>query len=234
MHILGHFDVFTTKTSLTRVRAVPRHNVTFDTLEALNTVHPTIGIMPSGLPWVDLSTKDDYSLGHVTADCNEGRGHVDSQIEMKKNQYFYSVPYSEHSCFTEIHEFIMAFQPAVVTGIVSSSICYINPRHYFRRLRGASRLFYRPSRGIKNVTGKKAGARQGESIAACRYSGKPTSTREAKGKFASLSVRRSRICVLRRRGHGAKIADIIGSRNSDSESKDHMDCKARQVLESCN
>nr|CAD1829411.1 unnamed protein product [Ananas comosus var. bracteatus] len=46
MHLLGFDDIFTTNSNLTRVRAVPRYSFTFDTLEALNTIHPTIGIMP--------------------------------------------------------------------------------------------------------------------------------------------------------------------------------------------
>ncbi|KAH9744396.1 DRMBL domain-containing protein [Citrus sinensis] len=52
MHLLGFHDTFTTKTSLARVRAVPRYSFSIDTLENLNTMHQTIGIMPSGLPWV--------------------------------------------------------------------------------------------------------------------------------------------------------------------------------------
>ncbi|CAI0550209.1 unnamed protein product [Linum tenue] len=62
MHILGFHDTFTTKTSLTRVRAVPRYSFSIETLEALNATRPTIGIMPSGLPWVVRPVKGDANL----------------------------------------------------------------------------------------------------------------------------------------------------------------------------
>jgi len=206
MHLLGFCDVFTTKTCLTRVRAVPRYNVTFDTLEALNTVHPTIGIMPSGLPWVEPLSKTGGSLGPKTADCYDSQGNANIQLEMKRNQYFYSVLYSEHSCFSEIQEFIKIVQPSIVTGIVSSSICYINPRQYFRRHCGATHLSYKPCWNIKNETTEKAKAKSSGSLLGRRGSSRPKSKREVKFKFASLRVRRSRICILRRRGHGVKIA----------------------------
>ena len=206
MHLLGLCDVFTTRTCLTRVRAVPRYNVTFDTLEALNTVHPTIGIMPSGLPWVEPPSKIDGYLGPKTADCYDSPGNAGSQTKMKRNQYFYSVPYSEHSCFSEIQEFIKIVQPSIVTGIVSSSVCYINPRQYFRHLRGAAHLSYKPCWNIKNETTEKTEAKRSGSVLGLGSSSGPKSRREVKFKFASLSVRRSRICILRRRGHGVKIA----------------------------
>jgi DNA cross-link repair 1B protein len=52
MHLLGFHDTLTTKNSLTRVRAVPCYSLSVETLEGLNTMRPTIGIMASGLPWV--------------------------------------------------------------------------------------------------------------------------------------------------------------------------------------
>jgi len=55
MYLLGYPDIFTTNTSLTRVRAVPQYSFSIETLEALNTMCPTIGILPSGLPWMKKS-----------------------------------------------------------------------------------------------------------------------------------------------------------------------------------
>lgn len=206
MHLLGFFDVFTTKTSLTRVRAVPRYNVTFDTLEALNILHPTIGIMPSGLPWAEPQSRSGSSLGLL--DCYGSRANANSLTE---NQYFYSIPYSEHSCFSEIQEFMKIVRPSTVTGIVSSSVCYINPRQYFRRFCGAPHLSYKKCWSIKKETNVKAEAKQSGSTLGCRTSDKPKPRREVKIRFASSSVRRSRICILRRKRRGVKIADTVES-----------------------
>ncbi|GLJ32775.1 hypothetical protein SUGI_0660000 [Cryptomeria japonica] len=43
MHLLGLPDVFTIDASVTRVRAVPRYSLTLQTLDVLNSMHPTIG-----------------------------------------------------------------------------------------------------------------------------------------------------------------------------------------------
>ncbi|ONK55909.1 uncharacterized protein A4U43_C10F2200 [Asparagus officinalis] len=202
MHLLGFFDVFTTKTCLTRVRAVPRHNVTLDTLEALNTLHPTIGIMPSGLPWMRLLSKNQGSY--------ESQRNANNLAE---KQYLYSVPYSEHSCFSEIQEFIKIVRPSTVTGIVSSSFCYNDPRWYFRRLCGATHLSFKPSCHVKTETSGKIEAKQSGST--------PQSTNKLKAdirvkmKFARLSVRRSRVCILRRKRIGVKLAEAVINHNSD-------------------
>ncbi|KAB1210079.1 5' exonuclease Apollo [Morella rubra] len=122
MHLLGFHDIFTTKTSLTRVRAVPRYSFSTETLEFLNATRPTIGIMPSGLPW----------SGGSGSHTDKQNG--DLQYVEKLNEYSYSVPYSDHSCFAELQDFIKLVQPTNIKGIVSSSTCYINPLYYFGRL----------------------------------------------------------------------------------------------------
>ena len=50
------------KTSLTRVRAVPRYSFNVKTLEGFNAMRPTIEIMSSGLPWVMKLVKEDDNL----------------------------------------------------------------------------------------------------------------------------------------------------------------------------
>ncbi|KAF9590362.1 hypothetical protein IFM89_033888 [Coptis chinensis] len=57
MHLLGFRDIFTTTICHTRVRAVPFYSFSINILEELNKMHPTIGIMPSGLPWVVRPSK---------------------------------------------------------------------------------------------------------------------------------------------------------------------------------
>uniref|UniRef100_A0A7N0ZUW6 Protein artemis n=1 Tax=Kalanchoe fedtschenkoi TaxID=63787 RepID=A0A7N0ZUW6_KALFE len=138
MHLLGFHDIFTTKTSLTRVRAVPRYSFSIETIEDMNEMRPTIGIMPSGLPWVvgsvDRSTRFfSPPLNSVQKNCswniNEERDNPSKGLHL----LIYSIPYSDHSCFSEIQDFVNLVQPANMRGIVSSTSCYIDPRYFFGR-----------------------------------------------------------------------------------------------------
>lgn len=151
MHLLGFDEMFTTKTSLTRVRAVPRYSFSVETLEGLNTMRPTIGIMPSGLPWVvKPSEGSDNLFGSLLTSryniskCTENggvrtyksNGSLGSTERFHK--YIYSVSYSDHSSYSEIENFIKLVQPANMKGIVSSSTCYVDPMYYFGRLCGVN------------------------------------------------------------------------------------------------
>ncbi|KAH9614531.1 hypothetical protein KSS87_020108 [Heliosperma pusillum] len=144
MHLLGLPDIFTTRTCLTRVRAVPRYSFSIDTLEALNTRKPTIGIMPSGLPWLvkpiageKQSAGSSLSVGSTSRrkPVRDGtRLHHNIKSVERVHQYVYSVPYSEHSCFPEIKHFYGLLQPSHVKGIVSVSPWYVDPVYYLGHL----------------------------------------------------------------------------------------------------
>ncbi|XP_042377412.1 5' exonuclease Apollo-like isoform X2 [Zingiber officinale] len=114
MHLLGYKDVFTTNTSLTRVRAIPRYSFTFETIDGLNQLHPTIGIMPSGLPWL-LDASKNTTLYASPLKSHQSEASPDLLQDMpharKLKHNAYCVPYSEHSCFSEIAEFIKSCRP---------------------------------------------------------------------------------------------------------------------------
>jgi len=152
MHLLGLPDVFTTDTTATRVRAVPMYSFSRNTLEALNLIRPrkrpTVGILPSGLPWVKKCLKKNEFLSgsFLTSRYKRSRGNTDStQVQMDKkiektgspkmfDKYIFSVPYSDHSNYAELEDFIKLVKPSSLKGIVSSSTCYIEPMYYFGRL----------------------------------------------------------------------------------------------------
>ncbi|VVA99889.1 unnamed protein product [Arabis nemorensis] len=142
MHLLGFQDIFTTDTSLTRVRAVPRYSFSIQTLEGLNLMCPTIGIMPSGLPWVKRPLKGDGKLsGSLLAATKYEtiRGQKELQAAVHQfHDFMYSVQYSDHSCYEEIGEFIELVKPKSMKGIVVSSSCYVEPLYYFGRICGAN------------------------------------------------------------------------------------------------
>ncbi|CAL5336603.1 unnamed protein product [Camellia sinensis] len=149
MHLLGFHDIFTTKVSLTRVRAVPRYSFSIDTLEGLNMMRPTIGIMPSGLPWKPLEGNTNVFGSSSRHSRSKLSTKVGSHTDMHKpndnsrtvesyHEYIFTVPYSDHSCFAEIKEFVKLVQPTNLKGIVSSSSSYVDPLYYFGRLPGAN------------------------------------------------------------------------------------------------
>ncbi|KDP28043.1 hypothetical protein JCGZ_19741 [Jatropha curcas] len=213
MHLLGFRDIFTTNTSLTRVRAVPRYSFSIDTLKGLNTMHPTIGIMPSGLPWVVKPDKgDDNIFGSSLNSCYRkgkssanGGTSTDEQIGNdgsleRFHQYIYTVPYSDHSCFAEIKEFIELVQPTSIKGIVSSSSCYADPLYYFGRLCGDNRQ----SERLCYKQGKKEDGKRMIAVQTKSYSGNVKSTGAIRKR---RKERVSRVRVLRRLHCGAKVEE---------------------------
>ncbi|ESR60663.1 hypothetical protein CICLE_v10018156mg, partial [Citrus x clementina] len=188
MHLLGFHDTFTTKTSLARVRAVPRYSFSIDTLENLNTMHQTIGIMPSGLPWVVKPLKGGPALGSVD----------------RFRKYIYSVPYSDQSCFAGIEEFLNRAQPSNIRGIVSSSSCYVDPLYYFGHLCRANQpsLRYKQQQRVQHKT---VVAAQMKFIVESGRSTKVDRKRRT-AEVGILGVRMSKVDALRRARRGAKLA----------------------------
>ncbi|KAI3728803.1 hypothetical protein L6452_17446 [Arctium lappa] len=206
MHLLGLHGNFTTKTTLTRVRAVPRYSFTVETLEGLNTMRPTIGIMPSGLPWA--LKKDgckDKSCGLPSTKTEMGiclginmPNKYTNNIE-KHHQYIYTVPYSDHSCFPEIVEFVKLLCPSHIKGIVSSSSSYIDPCYYLRNIYGTSSLYKKPE--IKEGSGRVEGKH--ESTLAC--DGCIEEKKRKRIKEYQSCLHKTRVSLLRRFKCGVKL-----------------------------
>ncbi|XP_047336520.1 5' exonuclease Apollo-like [Impatiens glandulifera] len=218
MHLLGLNDIFTTRTSLTRVRAVPRYSLSSSTLEELNILRPTIGIMPSGLPWMmeaykgkkatwlpqpsqysgsKLSTKDGIETNH-----SELNGI--SSGPKRYHQYIYSVPYSDHSCFSEIKEFVSLLQPVNLKGIVLKSPLYIDPLYHFGCLLEA----VQPSERRQKF--RRIDSESGDSVQTSTVAGKGNSTKNRIRRRAHpgcLGIRIRRVSLLRRSQSGAKIVE---------------------------
>ncbi|KAJ4754510.1 DNA repair metallo-beta-lactamase family protein [Rhynchospora pubera] len=179
MDLLGLDELFTTDTSQTRIRAVPRYSLTQNNLESLNTIFPTIAIMPTGLPW--------------------------SQNSPEKGAY--TVPYTAHSSFLELEEFMKVIRPSIIVGIVSSSYCLIDPKHHFGEMCGVDNcstkghnLFFKVMKGSHGFKVRK---------------------KEGKTKVLA-SVQRSGVNIVRKERRGVKIEEC----ESDFEVPIGSDCSS--------
>ncbi|KAK9156009.1 hypothetical protein Sjap_003489 [Stephania japonica] len=204
MHLLGFHGIFTTNTSLTRVRAVPMYSFSINTLEELNKISPTIGIMPSGLPWVVKSLdQNDNSVGsslkvfqgqkkETATDqdhVNRNQKYEDMSPYTKFHRCIYSVPYSDHSCFSELQEFYKLVKPINVRGIVSSSSCYIDPLYYLGNLSDSNELIEGTNMKFPKLKVDESGeSPQGKSVC-CNLSIGARFRRKCSKKINSLSVR---------------------------------------------
>lgn len=223
MHLLGFRETFTTKTCLTRVRAIPRYSFSLDTLVSLNQYRcPTIGIMPSGLPWATKSVQKDgnvFTSFSKKKDCSVKTGDLggNSGSATKYNDYIYVVPYSDHSCFSEIKEFIELLRPVKVKGIASSSSCYIEPCYYFNHLCGTEQAMWRiqQQKLEKGLVMDKTEEDEIKSISEVTSSvlGKKRKTDRVDFRCVSMNrvdfrcVRTNRVDLMRKLSHGVKIAD---------------------------
>ncbi|KZV52182.1 5' exonuclease Apollo [Dorcoceras hygrometricum] len=224
MHLLGFVDNFTTKTAHTRVRAVPRYSFSIDTLESLNAFKPTIGIMPSGLPWAmkyvtgkknlfspPSSLCNKTNFGPQVASCSKIQD--SSENSAHDNRYYkhiYVVPYSDHSCFHEIQEFIELLRPINIKGIVSSSSSYIDPRYYFGHLCGTKQASWRVHQKLENEEeiGKVEEAFDKVEGAHVKSAAPPLSGIKRRPDYVDFfGIRVSRVSLLRRLSRGVRISD---------------------------
>ncbi|BAT90035.1 hypothetical protein VIGAN_06120000 [Vigna angularis var. angularis] len=230
MHLLGYPDIFTTNTSLTRVRAVPQHNLSIRTLEAFNTMHPTIGILPSGLPWIKKSLqKNEFLSGSflTSSRCTRGKWSANSEAEIgaqignigspdKIHEYMYTVPYSDHSNYEEIEEFIKLVQPTRLKGIVAYSSCCIEPMYYFGRLccvdQQTQQLYEEKKREERCKREREEAVSSKASYAGDNVQTDRDRSKALKGRFSG--VRLTRFSRLRKTHRGAKLR---GDNSSDEE-----------------
>ncbi|XP_010176372.1 5' exonuclease Apollo, partial [Antrostomus carolinensis] len=86
-------DVFTAEEGAGWIRAVDVAEIRSDTLVSWNTLHPTIAILPTGRP---------VKVTHPN---------------------IHPIPYSDHSSFSELCEFVQWLKPCSVIPIVKGSMC---------------------------------------------------------------------------------------------------------------
>ncbi|XP_029429299.1 5' exonuclease Apollo-like [Rhinatrema bivittatum] len=93
INLLQLEDVFTTEEGAGRICAVDQSEIRYFSLTQWNRIHPTIAVIPTGR---------DVKVWHKNA-------HV--------------VPYSDHSSFQELCEFVDALKPCAIVPVVKSNAC---------------------------------------------------------------------------------------------------------------
>ncbi|NXT85258.1 DCR1B exonuclease, partial [Zapornia atra] len=104
MRLLELPDVFTTEEGAGWIRAVDVAEIRWDTLDSWNMLHPTIAILPTGRP-----VKVTHPKIHL-------------------------IPYSDHSSFSELCEFVKWLKPCSVIPIVRGGVC----QAYFQKYLSSS------------------------------------------------------------------------------------------------
>ncbi|NXI73535.1 DCR1B exonuclease, partial [Anseranas semipalmata] len=99
MRLLELPDVFTAEEGAGWIRAVDVTEIRWDTLVSWNMLHPTIAIVPTGRP---------VKVTHPN---------------------IHPIPYSDHSSFSELCEFVKWLKPCSVIPIVRGSMCQV----YFQK-----------------------------------------------------------------------------------------------------
>ncbi|KFW74574.1 5' exonuclease Apollo, partial [Manacus vitellinus] len=93
-------DVFTAEEGAGWIRAVDVAEIRWDTLVTWNTLHPTIAILPTGRP---------VKVTHPK---------------------IHPIPYSDHSSFSELREFVKWLKPCSIIPIVKGSMCQVYFQEY--------------------------------------------------------------------------------------------------------
>ncbi|XP_036434281.1 5' exonuclease Apollo [Colossoma macropomum] len=96
LRVLELPDVFTTEPGAGRIRAVAQSEITASNLQAWNKEQPTIAILPTSRPVVS---------------CHPN---------------VYVVPYSDHSSYQELEDFVSALRPVSLVPIVGSCMPYFS------------------------------------------------------------------------------------------------------------
>ncbi|NXF71461.1 DCR1B exonuclease, partial [Sclerurus mexicanus] len=100
MRLLELPDVFTSEEGAGWIRAVDVAEIRWDSLVSWNALHPTIAILPTGRP---------VKVTHPN---------------------IHPVPYSDHSSFSELREFVEWLKPCSVIPIVKDDMCQVYFQEY--------------------------------------------------------------------------------------------------------
>ncbi|XP_003220546.1 5' exonuclease Apollo [Anolis carolinensis] len=107
MHLLGLDDVFTSEEWAGRIHAVDFSEIRQATMISWNQIHPTIAVLPTSRP---------VKINHPGA---------------------YVVPYSDHSSFEELLEFVAWLKPCSIIPVVKSETCQIHFQQYLTPWNGS-------------------------------------------------------------------------------------------------